>query len=274
MATVIGDSGVWREIAESIWSLSSKVRSPSDIEPLLAHLRKMYQPSVNRKQTEIAQRVQFKENQIATFRAERGFVRALLNWFKILGCRSDITRLRAEERQHIAALSADIQRLERLLDSPELAGARAELAVIAQLQRLSAEHTILNDVHLRATRYIHFRGVPLQSAQVDHLVLSPAGVFVIETKQWSSRFADSGHYHDPFDQVNRAAYLCYDLLRERFGKIRVRSIIACAGSLLTAPANSYVKVLRVAELNNYIAYFRHRELMPDQLQSLREFFEE
>jgi hypothetical protein len=212
-------------------------------------------------------------NQIAAFRTERGFIRALLNWFKIRGCWSDIARLRAEERQYIARLSDDIHRVERLLDSPELAGACAELAVIAQLQRLSAEYTILNDVHLRATRYIHFKGVPLQSAQVDHLVLSPAGVFVIETKQWSSHFADSGHYHDPFDQINRAAYLCYDLLREHFGKIRVRSIIACAGSLLSAPADSYVKVLRVAELNSYIAYFRQRELMPDQLQSLREYFE-
>ena len=113
----------------------------------------------------------------------------------------------------------------------------------------------------------------LQSAQIDHLVLSPAGVFVIETKRWSRHFVEFGQYHDPFDQIQRSGYLCYDRLRTRFGKIRVRSVIACAGKLPSAPQDSQVKVLPVAELVGYILWFRQPELEPDRLLQVRHYLQ-
>jgi len=87
-----------------------------------------------------------------------------------------------------------------------------------------------------------FNGTALISAQIDHVVLTPAGVFVIETKRWSQHFVESGDFHNPFDQVSRANYLCYDLLRKSFGKTRVRSIIACGGSLPDAPPSRISKL--------------------------------
>ncbi len=109
-------------------------------------------------------------------------------------------------------------------------------------------------------------------AQIDHIVLIPAGVFVIETMRWSHRFVESGDFHDPFDQVRRANYLCYDLLRETVGKARVRSIIACDGSLLEAPRDSYVEVVRPERLTSYILGFRKVELAPERFSKLRSFF--
>src|SRR5437867_9895219 len=103
--------------------------------------------------------------------------------------------------------------------------------------------------------------------------LTPAGVFVIETKRWSRKFVESGDYHDPFDQAQRAAYLCYDQLRRQFGKIRVRSIVACAGQLPSAPKNSHVKVLAVPELIGYILWFKQPELAPDRLLQVRRYLE-
>ena len=69
---------------------------------------------------------------------------------------------------------------------------------------------MISDIILHAKRHINFDGTTLQSAQIDHLVLSPSGIFVVETERWSEDFVASGDYHDPFDQVRRAAYLCYE----------------------------------------------------------------
>jgi hypothetical protein len=112
------------------------------------------------------------------------------------------------------------------------------------------------------------------SAQIDHVVLTPAGVFVIETKYWSPRFVESGDFFDPFEQISRASYLCYDLLRERFGKTRVRSIIACFGKLPEVPRDSYIKVVRPESLPSFISGFRNVELSTNRFSELHRFFED
>lgn len=274
MANIIGDSGAWKEIAEDIRRRGLHVGKPSDIGPLLIHLRETYQPSVDRKRAETAQRVALNDDRINLLRAEKGFFRVVLNWVRIQGLEITNTQLRSEEAHYIAALSSNIHRLEYLQHSPELAGAQAELNVVAQLEHLSDEHTVFNDIYLHATRYIRFNGTPLQSAQIDHLVLSPSGIFVIETKRWSRNFVESREYHNPFDQIQRAAYLCYDLVREDIAKVRVRGVIATAGHLPSIPEDAYVKVLRVTELDKYISSFRQVELRPAEVLYLHQFFEQ
>lgn len=273
MATVVGESGAWREIAANLRLCGLEVHRPNDIEPLWIRFRATYQTSVDRKRSEIAQSVASKKSQIASFRSEKGVWRSLVNWFRMQGCEIAIARLHSEERRYIDTLSGNINRLEKLLASGALAGARAELDVTAHLARLPAEYTVFNDIRLTADRYIHFNGAALQSAQIDHLVLAPAGVFVIETKRWSRHFVESGQYHDPFDQMQRSAYLCYDRLRTKFGKIRVRSVIACAGRLPSAPEDSHVKVLPVAELVGYITWFKRPEISPDRLLQVRHYLQ-
>ena len=63
-------------------------------------------------------------------------------------------------------------------NSPKRKGDRAEKAVVNRLEgRLPAEYKVLNDVYL-----------PLSdgtTAQIDHIVVSRYGVFVIETKNYS-----------------------------------------------------------------------------------------
>lgn len=273
MAKVIGESGAWREIAENLGRCGLNVRHPNDVENLLAHLRATYKTSVDRKKLEIAHDVASEEKRIVDLHAEKGVWRSFLNWFRIRSCKMSIAQLHSEERHYVANLAANILRLDTVRESAELVGARTEVDVIASLARLPDEYTVFSDIRLSAERYIHFNGAPLRSAQIDHLVLTPAGVFVIETKRWSLKFVESGDYHDPFDQTQRAAYLCYDQLRRQFGKIRVRSIIACAGQLPSAPKDSHVKVLAVPELIGYISWFKQPELAPDRLLQVRRYLE-
>lgn len=268
---VIGESGAWIDISEKMQRQGLNIRKVEDIAPLLTQLHGTYQPSSDNFHTVIAKCVHFKNQQLAALRAERGFLTAIINWFLVLWRKWDIARLYKEEQRYAERLSENIQALQELQQSPELAGAKAELEVIAQLRKLPGECTVFNNIKLRATRFIRFNGIPLQSSQLDHLVLSPAGLFVVETKRWSRQFAESGRYHNPFDQVQRARYLCQDVLKRTFGKLPVRSLILSAGSLPEAPEDSFTKVLHLADLNSYICWFNKKELTPDQLQDLRQY---
>jgi hypothetical protein len=270
MAEIIGESGAWGEIRKGLLRVGLKVGSPGDIAPLLERLKMELGPSIERKTAEAAAAVGELERQISALLAEPGFFCAIVNWFLIAKRRLAIRRVNAEKTRDIASLRDNVARLEYLQNSPELAGARAELAVVEQLKRLPAGYIVLNDVRLRASRFHRYNGVPLQSAQIDHLVISPAGIFVIETKVWSREFVESGSYHDPFDQVGRAGYLCYDTVKP-FGKVQVRSIIACAGHLPDKPDEAKVAVRRVEELNGYITYFKDRVLSPELMAELREY---
>ncbi|HOI41724.1 MAG TPA: NERD domain-containing protein [Elusimicrobiales bacterium] len=270
MAEIIGESGAWGDIRKGLLRVGLKVGSPADIAPLLERLKTELGPSIERKTAEAAAAVGELERQISALLAEPGFFCAIVNWFLIAKRRLAIRRVNAEKTRDIASLRDNVARLEYLQNSPELAGARAELAVVEQLKRLPAGYIVLNDVRLRASRFHRYNKVPLQSAQIDHLVISPAGIFVIETKVWSREFVESGSYHDPFDQVGRARYLCYDTVKP-FGKVQVRGIIACAGHLPDKPDEAKVAVRRVEELNGYITYFKDRVLSPELVAELKEY---
>ena len=223
--------------------------------------------------TQTMRSVHERETRITTLAAERGFFKRIFNWFRIRALKAEIATLYKTDSHYSSALDQTIALVRSLLHSAELAGAEAELTVIDHLRMLPSSAVVFNNVRLEATRYIRFDGAGLMSAQIDHVVLTPAGVFVIETKRWSRRFVESGDFYNPFEQVSRANYLCYDLLRESFGKMRVRSIIACVGSLPDAPRDSYIKVVRPESLASYISGFRNVELTPERFSELYSFFE-
>lgn len=273
-AEIIGESGAWLAIAQKLWAQGLAVCSIDELAPLLAELRASYQPWQKIFHEEIAKGIRLKNSQIAALRAQRGFFTTITNWFSVLQRKWEIRKLQQEEERYAQLLADNIHTLDSLLRSPELAGAKAELEVIETLRSLPGGYVVLNNVQLKAERFIKYNGVPLQSAQVDHLVLSPAGVFIIETKRWSRQFVQAGNYHNPFDQVSRAAYLCYDLLRSNFDKAPVRNIILSGGALPEPPQESYTKVLQLSHLNGYISYFKEQALSPERLSQVRGYLRE
>jgi hypothetical protein len=273
VATVIGESGAWQIIVADIARRGYSISKPRELPPLLAKLEEARPQMIDTHRTQTMRSVQERETRIAALAAEQGFFRRIFNWFGIRALKAEIATLYKADSHYSFALDQTIARVRSLLNSAELAGAEAELAVIDRLRMLPSPTVVFNDVQLHATRHIHFDGAALMSAQIDHVVLTPAGVFVVETKRWSHRFMESGDFYNPFDQVSRASYLCYDLLRESFGKTRVRSIIACVGSLPDAPRDSYIKVVRPESMNSYISGFRNIELASERFNELRNFFE-
>lgn len=102
-----------------------------------------------------------------------------------------------------------------------------------------------------------WREPPGRSAQIDHAVVGPGGVFVIEVKLWSSAFSSRGDYYDPFIQVRWAGRLCHFFLKSHLHRsIKVREIISSSGSLPPKPTGSFAKVQRPHEVGGYIKWFK------------------
>jgi cellobiose-specific phosphotransferase system component IIA len=148
-----------------------------------------------------------------------------------------------------------VELLESAHSSPDLAGAIAELELIESLKKLPDNYYVISDINLSLDRAIYFDDEWLRSAQIDHVVISSCGIFVIEVKNWSRNFTQHGDYFNPYQQVKRASYLCYKLIGERYN-LKTRSIIAHKGAIPGKPRDSHAKVLSIHEVKDYILWFK------------------
>jgi hypothetical protein len=162
--------------------------------------------------------------------------------------------------------------IEGILQSGIYHGAIAELRMIDLLSKLPGNYYVVNDAMLRLDRSVHFDGEWLSSSQIDHLVVGPAGIFVIEVKNWSKKFSSEGDYFDPYQQVKRHNYVCYTLLNGAF-RTTVRSIIAYAGHIPAKPDSSYAKVLPIEKVNDYILWFKDVKHDTETIREIVRFIE-
>lgn len=150
-----------------------------------------------------------------------------------------------------------LNRLIEVAESPEHAGAIAELQMVnVLLSGLPDSYAVFHDVAVRTEDWVYDGHEHRRSAQIDHVVLGPNGVFVVEDKLWSGEFVERGQFHDPYRQVRWAGKLCHLVLSDCVQrKIKVREIIATSGHLPAKPADSYAKVLRPSEVCRFIRWF-------------------
>ncbi len=170
----------------------------------------------------------------------------------------DNTDMEVERR--LSDLEERLKGLQGLKQTNEYKGALGELSVIKNLSKLCDEYYLFNDLQLELDDYVQFDGSSLRSAQIDHLVAGPTGVFVIETKNWSSKYIQSvfadGSY-TPYEQIRRSSYLAYRYLnRNKYGnalkrihyslaedEVKVGSILAITGSSIPFKKQRFTKVL-------------------------------
>lgn len=147
-------------------------------------------------------------------------------------------------------------------------GAAGEYEVEEALTQLPDHYHLLNDLNLRFSKALFFRktGEYIKSAQIDHLVVGPSGVFVIESKKWGFQTLNNSSLSDPILQVQRASYAVYKFLHPRRSnafwglffkpsKITTRSILVMVNQNMNTYQN-HVKVLAPSQLCNYIEYFK------------------
>lgn len=150
-------------------------------------------------------------------------------------------------------------------------GSIGEQKVVDALKVLPDDHILINDFSLSFSPSIYNRKEKeyIRSIQVDHILVSPSGIFLIETKNWSEESINSTNLRSPIAQVKRYGFVLYSLLNGQLGnsitqlkkhhwgekKIPVRNIVVLVQSK-PIEEFQYVRILSLNELVGYIQYFK------------------
>ncbi len=168
---------------------------------------------------------------------------------------------------------AELERKKVILEklNSYVYGALGEQKVVKALEVLSDEHYLINDfsVSFSPALFNKKENDYIQSVQIDHILVAPSGVFLIETKNWSEKSLENLSLRSPVDQIKRANFALYKLLNTGIGinrlnledhhwgdkQIPIKNLIVLTN---TKPKGEfqYVKVLTLNELVNFINYFK------------------
>ncbi|MCK0137375.1 nuclease-related domain-containing protein [Arenibacter sp. S6351L] len=148
---------------------------------------------------------------------------------------------------------------------PLIAGAVGESLVEKEIGKLSDNYTLINDYNLKFRHPVYNRKTNdrIYSIQLDHLLVSQAGIFILETKNWSKKSINSFDLRSPVDQIIRTNYALFVVANNKIRldkhhwgtkQIPIRSIIVMIHSK-PKEEFKYVKIKLLKELNSYLEYF-------------------
>ena len=154
--------------------------------------------------------------------------------------------------------------------NPLIAGAIGENLVVKEIKKLSDDYILINDFSLdfRPPLYNKKENDRIYSIQIDHLLISKSGVFILETKNWSNKSIKSLDLRSPIEQINRTSFALFVLLnsKKNYKEIRlskhhwgvkqipIRSLIVMINQKPKEDFK-YVKIKTLKELNSYLTYF-------------------
>lgn len=166
--------------------------------------------------------------------------------------------------------SQELERTKEVIDSLYnlIAGAIGENSVIKEVQKLSDSFHLFNDFSVEFDPPIYNKKEDdrIYSIQIDHLLVCEAGIFILETKNWSKHSLKNLDLRSPVEQIMRSSYALFVLLNSQSRHINlqchhwgskqipVRNLIVMTGA---KPKEEFkhVKVLSLKELNGYVTYF-------------------
>ncbi|RRN76997.1 NERD domain-containing protein, partial [Pseudoxanthomonas sp. SGD-10] len=150
-------------------------------------------------------------------------------------------------------------------------GALGEQKVVKILKHLPDEYILINDFSVSFSPAIYNRQEDdyIRSVQIDHILVAPSGIFLIETKNWSEKSLENLSLRSPVEQIRRTSFVLFKLLNNEMSnyylhldkhhwgdkKISIKNLIVMTK---TKPHGEfqYVKVLTLNELIGYINYFK------------------
>ncbi|WP_397446627.1 nuclease-related domain-containing protein [Polaribacter sp. R77954] len=146
-----------------------------------------------------------------------------------------------------------------------IAGAIGEHLVVKEIKKLSDSYVLINDFNLNFSPPIFYKkhNQKIYSVQVDHLLISKAGIFIIETKNWSKSSVNTINLRSPIKQIERSNYALYIYISENITlnehhwgeqQIPIRNLIVMINNKPKGKFK-YVKIKLINELNDYINYF-------------------
>ena len=146
-----------------------------------------------------------------------------------------------------------------------ISGAIGENLVVKEIKKLSDDYVLINDFNLSFSRPIFHKkyNQRIYSIQIDHLLISKAGIFIIETKNWSKSSVNSISLRSPIEQIERSNFALYVYISENITlnehhwgeqRVPIRNLIVMINNKPSGQFK-YVSVKLLRELNDYIKYF-------------------
>ena len=118
-----------------------------------------------------------------------------------------------------------IDKIDRGMKDPLRAGADGEKVMLNILATLDDSYHVFCDLHVRLPYTVRYNGQKnLRSAQMDLVVACLKGVFLIEVKNWSDRYAMNPGW-SPHEQTERAGRVLWIALQNSIGEVRVTNIL-------------------------------------------------
>ena len=95
-------------------------------------------------------------------------------------------------------------------------GAEGEEKVARELLKLPDTYTVINDYRLEFSRPIYDRNNDdrIHSIQIDHVVVGPTGLYLVETKNWSRDSVENTELFSPIKQLKRNNFAIFVLLNQ------------------------------------------------------------
>jgi len=95
-------------------------------------------------------------------------------------------------------------------------GAEGEERVARELSRLPDTYTVINDCSLEFSQPVYDRRNEdkIYSIQVDHVVVGPTGLYLVETKNWSKASVENTELFSPIRQLKRSNFAIFVLLNQ------------------------------------------------------------
>jgi hypothetical protein len=165
----------------------------------------------------------------------------------------------------------EIRKLHQLKKTIEdlhslIAGAIGENLVVKEIEKLPNDYILINDYNLKFNPPIYKKNTKdrIFSVQIDHLLISRSGIYILETKNWSRKSVEALDLRSPVEQITRTSYAIFRLVNNakisltehHWGdkQIPVKNIIVMINEKPKEDFK-YAKVKSVKELNKYLTYF-------------------
>jgi hypothetical protein len=167
----------------------------------------------------------------------------------------------------------ELERKKNTIDglSSFIYGSIGEQKVVKTLENLSDDYYLINDFNVTFSPAIYHKqeNEYIMSVQIDHILIGPSGIFIIETKNWSDHSIGNLNLRSPIQQIKRSSFVFFKLINNEIGnyqlrlshhhwgekKIPIRNLIVLTNSK-PKEEFQYVKVLTLDELLGYINYFK------------------
>lgn len=159
--------------------------------------------------------------------------------------------------------------------TPIIYGCVGELKAINLFKKLPNEYYVINDYQERFNPPLFNRNEndKIFSIQLDHIVIGPSGVYLIETKYWNEKSIRSNELFSPIKQVKRGGFALFIIINDLVKNTRLFSnnwgttkvTVSNILLLMNSTTNEQFQYVKVLTEDNFIDYIiRRPEILKEE----------